>query len=548
MFAESIVWLALFAGDPQRTNGLDALVRRIPEVASPARGISDAEHTLATELQRLGAAAIPRLLPLLADPNEDVRDLVGYTLRDIEGLAEEHLDALIAAHDHGNGWIAPAIARTGSERAVTYLVKQLEQQPPARAQIEFALMLTGDKGVLEIARRLRKRRSPSDDFAESTYEVCRKLGARAEPAIDALLAVALDEESILANRVIAVVAVGNIGITARRATQPLRALADRSPEKFASAVEDALLAMRGPEAAELLVRKLEAGVDRWLLRDIALFGENARGAGPAVAKCLVHADHDVRVQAVIALGRFGDTQWIDTLIPLLRDPDDWLLVASAAEALARLHAERAVQEIENVAKTHGVWRAHAAATRALAVLRGTDSYTDDAGMERPDSAEPPPLGVLPMFSAGPDALPNAELAKLVYTCESLEYTSSGRQRVAKPQIPECGLRVTAGMLLGATRGEWGGELVLVRPNAPQQLVLDDNVIGVHRFGAHIVAVAGLAHLGMESATLYRIEPRPDGSYAAIWWKRLPSEPGISGITPTGRLFVRCRDADFVLAP
>ena len=49
-----------------------------------------------------GPAAIPYLLRLLHDKNEDVRDLASFTLRDIKGLTEEHLDALIESRRRGD--------------------------------------------------------------------------------------------------------------------------------------------------------------------------------------------------------------------------------------------------------------------------------------------------------------------------------------------------------------------------------------------------------------------------------------------------------------
>lgn len=82
------------------------------------------ELAIADELRRLGPEAIPHLLPLLRDENAAARDLAYYTLADIEGWTEEHLDALIGSYRGGDDWIPLAIAKIGTPRAANFLVEQ----------------------------------------------------------------------------------------------------------------------------------------------------------------------------------------------------------------------------------------------------------------------------------------------------------------------------------------------------------------------------------------------------------------------------------------
>lgn len=102
--------------------------------------------------------------------------------------------------------------------------------------------------------------------------------------------------------------------------------------------------------------------------------------------------------------------------------------------------------------------------------------------------------------------------------------------------------------MGATRGEWGGEVVFVPDGGSAEKTLDANIIGFHRLGKTIVAVSSLDHGMTNRGELYRIERRSDGSFSATWWKRLPGEPRQSGLRANGALFVRCSGGDVVVIP
>ena len=59
----------------------------------------------------------PYLVPLLKDENIAIRYLFAFILRDIKGLKEKDLDALLwNPNAPGNGWIAPAIAQIGTPK------------------------------------------------------------------------------------------------------------------------------------------------------------------------------------------------------------------------------------------------------------------------------------------------------------------------------------------------------------------------------------------------------------------------------------------------
>lgn len=148
MNAALIVALALASAPvPGGSTSLQQLVERIPEVVDDSGGIGTDAQELASRIQAHGAAAIPYLLPLFREESEPIRDFAGYVLRDLEGLTEEHLDALIQARLHGDGWIPPAIARIGTPRAIAFLVEDLKEEPQTQSQLTHALVIAGRKGA-----------------------------------------------------------------------------------------------------------------------------------------------------------------------------------------------------------------------------------------------------------------------------------------------------------------------------------------------------------------------------------------------------------------
>lgn len=527
---------------------LDALIARIESVADESLGVTEPERALADQLRAQRGAAIPRLLPFLSNPRHGVRKLVGYTLRDIEGLQKEHLEPLIAACRRGEGWLPPAIARIGTPRAVEFLVETLVLQPQPGSQFTYALELLGARGACALAAPLRNRVHLEPGYFECLDEVLHKLGSRAAPAVDTLLEVACDRNFELAQRQFAVSAIGKIGIAARRATPALRALARFERESFDECVEETLIAIGGPEAVEILVQRLRAHPSNSTLQDLAELGEAARSAAPLVADLLENPH--LRATAAETLGWLGDAGCASALLAKLADDDNWLVVDKTSEALGRLRARSAMSALQSVAERHWFARVRRTAAKAIEVIRGVSEY-DDASAEaewflrrdeRPDTR-----GALPALLPGPDQVSADQLARLTYPFEFRSYGADGRlQRKPKVQRAQCGLAVAGGRLLGASRGEWGGELVQVRTDGSSSMVLDDNVVGVHRTPTGIVAVAGIAHLSYNAGALYRIEAGADGTFTATWWKRLPGAPVVSGFIDDGLLFIRCLDADVVL--
>jgi hypothetical protein len=80
-------------------------------------------------------------------------------------------------------------------------------------------------------------------------------------------------------------------------------------------------------------------------------------------------------------------------------------------------------------------------------------------------------------------------------------------------------------------------------------ILDKNISGLHLFAdGRIVAVTGLAHMGMDEGTLYTIACVPAKGCSASRWKTLPGAPRSSWLLETGELLVNTTGGSVLVAP
>jgi HEAT repeat protein len=556
----------LASDEPLRSAAtLDELVDRIPAVAGGyGHGVGEAETALAKEIQKFGPVAVPRMVQLLDSEDDKARFFAGYVLRDLEGVGEEHLDAMIRAHLRGDGWIPPAIARVRSPKAISHLVEYLREHPEADTQVTWALVSAGERVAVPLAQLLTDREPIGRDLQRAMAQVFHEMGSTAAPAVPVLLGVANDAGSNPDNRIRAVGLLGAIGLTAADAVPALKKLAASEPERFMEAVQSAIIGIGTPDAAEVMVALLEADPNELLLRNLAELRENGRGAGRVVVGLLHHHDWDIRVAAARTLGYIGYVDGIEALAACLADEDDWRLVYVAAESLGRLKTSSAVPSLERTAESHWFPAVRANARKALRVIRGEEDYRSrwhrnnfpfeffeysHAGLN-PELAgdNPQKERPNPKYVEQPDTLSQAELSALDYEVEIVGLGPDGRHVSKRQSPPGCGIRCGDTYLLGGDRGEWGGELVFMDKNEKAEVLLGGNTEGIHRMPFGIVATVGLAHLTLNSGSLYLVEFAPDGKPAARRWRVLPGAPAGSGIVANGNLFVACYGGNVVVTP
>ena len=311
-----LIFLVCFAAGAQ-TSDVESVVAALKKAAKPGAGITPEEQEIAKKVESIEPKAIPYLLALLRDENEDVRDLASYTLSDIDGLTEQHLDALIESRRRGDGWIPPAIARIGTPEAVKFLIEELVRERQTQTKLTYAIGLLGEKAVPGLLAVYEADKEWDMNLENTMCSVFKELGHKATGAIDPLLKIACDERAPRARRVQAVITLGAIGLPAERAVPRLQKLPESSDVKLRTAATAAIEQIGSPEAVPLLVKKLEAKSDILVLRDIARLGARGRSAGPTLLRFLENQDWDMRVGVVRTLGYIGYDEAADDLVKML---------------------------------------------------------------------------------------------------------------------------------------------------------------------------------------------------------------------------------------
>jgi len=544
---------------------LDSLIAEMHAVTQGKdAGVDQAEEALAKKIQGFGAEAVPRMIPLLKDPDSEIRRFAGYVLRDLDGVSERELDALIQAHQNGDGWIPPAIGRIGSPKAIAYLVEDIRRHPQTHTQVVWALVKAGSKAAVPLAEIFRSKEALNIETLLAVSQVLHEMEKNAEPAGSVLMDIANDHDVVVENRILAVRAIGAIGAPAAQFVPDLKRLAASDSEHFAKPVESAIVGIGSPEAAEVFIALLKARPDELVLRDLAEIRGNGSAAGPAVVALLKHENWSVRVAAARTLGYIGYNEATSVLRECLDDPNDWRMVFVASEALGMLKDKKSLNKLAEVSKHHWFPVVRKAAGKSIQVINGSTKYQSrwhrdnfafeyfsyvNAGVDPEYAGEKTDgANLRPKFIQEEDALSKQDLMSRKYPIEIVGYDEKGRHATPRDETPGCGLRCGKGMLLGSNRGEWGGELVHMDEAGHTLMLVEKNTEGIHHMPFGIVAAVGLAHIFLNSGELYLIEFGQDGKPSAKLWKTLPGAPEKSGLLKNGNLFIECVGGSIEITP
>ncbi len=549
-----ILALILFATTTQSIAAARAevLVERLRKTAKPGNGIAEEEQKIVKKVQSAGPAAIPHLLRLLRDNNEDVRDLAAFTLSDMKGLTEEHLDALIESQRRDDGWLPFAIARIGTPRAVAFLVEELVRKRQTQNQVDGAIEWLGEKAVPDLVRICQKDEGWDDALEQTLFSVFRAIGKQGQTAIDPLLKIANDETAAPKKRWRVITVLGAIGLTAGRAVPDLVKLQQSSNEEIRAAAEFSIVNIGTAEAVPILLKQLEKTADpysrKFAVRRFAGLSTRGKSAGPSIMKHLADEDWDVRIEAALTLGCIGYDEATDDLIKLLAKADDWRLVFGAAKSLHLLKAGGALPALSQVSKNHWYPPVRAAAAEAIRAIR------DD----RTAKGEFPPRSEWSDFFDYEYA--GEKMESLEYDdAKSLRFSIAAQQnQLVAVTVQEpgkaarreqwVGVEVEDGYLAGSDHGEWGGKIGFIDRTGNPQVFATQNTEAIYKTEHGIFAVTGLAHLSMNHGLIFGLRKGADGAWMAEKWRALPGAPRFSRLLSDGRLFVSCHGGIVLVSP
>ena len=516
--------------------------------------------------------AVDALVPLLADSDEDLADLASYALRDAPAIDPVHLPKILAGMDRGLGWLAPALARIGTEAAAKVAVdRYLVSKDAPGNQESYALTLLGTRAIPFIVERARCRTPCKDDVHYLLGDALGKMGPERSQAGPALIEIASDRGAspeVARGALLMIAALGSDG----RALEP-DLLRERAAAPYlAPWIDEALVGIHSNAAGAIFAERLADRPDVIALRDLSAIGEAGRDAGPAVI-AILRTQPELRAAAAKTLGYIGYQPAVPLLIGALDDPVDARVVQASAASLARLQAAVALPDLDRTASQH--WyppvreAARTAATRIRAGSRepararggnfAMEFFSEEMGGKRlPEClkhhektiAEPAGTKLYARTSA-------SQLQRLQYPGEIVGYGANDEaeqkaagaeiirvtpdnlveHRKAIQQVPDVALRVDKGWLAGSDRGEWGGELVFIGDDGTRQRVLDGNVEDIFRLGTRLVATTGLAHMMMNNGALMELKKGADGRWVAETWRVLPGAPAASFLVAPDGLMI-----------
>ena len=325
--------------------------------------------------------------------------------------------------------------------------------------------------------------------------------------------------------------------------------------------------MKVPAAGRVLAARLRKTPDNYLLlRDLAELGTGGQPAAKQVIALLDSPDWRLRVAAARALGYFGDREAVAPLIGVLDKGEDWQLSYVTAESLGRLGDARAEGPLAALERDHWYPPVRESAGRARAMIANREHHA--SGWHPQNFAfeffdfENAGRDVKPCRAGSRSArkafLPDDDLQRaladnLAYDATIVGYVAGPggrptRRETHHRQVPGAALRVTDGWLLGGDRGEWGGELVFVDGAGRSTTLVDDNIDGLARLGARVVAIGGLAHLMGNRGLAYEAVHDAKGRWTAHPWRVLPGAPWGSALQSDGSWLIDTNSGTIVLSP
>ncbi|RTE85492.1 MULTISPECIES: HEAT repeat domain-containing protein [Gammaproteobacteria] len=527
---------------------------------------------LVTKVRTYGAEAISYLLPLLEHDDAAVRELAAYTMIDIEGLSSEHFGALREAAENEVGWIYRVLARLGTPQAIDYLVEKFRKRPSSGSALAEALRMLGAKGAISIAELLACLEQCDERLPRAVSSVFRGLNEDGSSAIPRLMEIATDERFHISSRREAISSIGEIGESSGGVVPQLIALKESTPP-FAHTIDRALIDIGVEEALPGIIHRLPSD-SYYALRDLITLGDKGYDAGPIVLNYLDDPDWDVRVIAAEALGHIGYLPAVPNLVDILSGGHDWKLDYAAILSLARLEQEQLLDELERVHNSHWYSPVREVARVSIQHIR-TGAAIDLSHWWRFGRAENSPetctgvayetieeLEGTKLYSSRDEDRKQLEILSYdievvgVGAAEGTEPNDNGIIEITPEnmveyveiieQVPNIGLKVPNGWLVGASRGEWGGEIVHVASNGDRLFLVNENVEDIFPLGDKIIATAGLAHLSSNRGMLLEIKESEDGVYSASPWRRLPGEPVSSWLIEGNKLLVNTRGAGSVV--
>ncbi len=333
-----------------------------------------------------------------------------------------------------------------------------------------------------------------------------------------------------------------------------------------------------PEAIALLEGELRAPLSGTVeFAHAAIAGRRARALTPVLLEVAASSTPEVNRAALLALGHVAgpeDAAMVQAVLhPWMRDGSHPIRALFTAIALGEMANPASEAVLLEAADAYWYPPVRIAAQEALDRIRTASDPGARIDVQRffdRVSAAPGPVECettalrsveQPQGEKLYRRTHAAQLQKLSYRADLVEeyppppplppgansdWRPSPQQFEVPQHTPDLALRVAGGWLLGANRGEWGGELIFAGDDGRRQGVLGRNVEDIYRLGPQIIALVGLAHMGSNGGVVYRLRQAGSGEWTAEPWLQLPGAPYSSWPVETGEILVNTHGGGTIL--
>lgn len=545
----------LFAEHAADDVELAALVKKVVDIARSVPGVGEEGQKLSEELQKQNPKKVClALLPLLKHPKAGVPNLASYMILDCaKGLMPSQLPVLKQGFQNGGGWLPHAIASLGTDEATEFLVKEFRKNPQTQGQVDWSLIRLGEKSVPYLLVEFEKANPEKESsYFSGVRHIFKEMKGKAETALPRLMEIAVSELINIELRKQAVLTIGHVGAPAEKLFPQLKLLAKKNPEMFAEVVKEAIMASDTTSTAEIMVEKVNAETDPYMIRDIALLGVKAKAQGSAVMKWLESPLWESRVMAARTLGAIGYQDGRQSLEKLLETQEDWRLAYVATKSLVDLKVKESIPALKKASKDHWFPIVRDSAVQAIGALnegselqennkRNAGDLMDYVFVDRDQFSidQARLIGV----TGGKKQLwrsDNFSFFKKEYPEIAKEYVrlrdwngsnKQGFGRVITKQLD-------GGLLIGVSAGEWVGGLHFSPRQGPQRMMLKENIFGIEKWKREVVVVSGMLHMGMNEGMAHRMI-KIDGEWTLVPWFVLPGCPSQTWVTETNQLVIVC---------
>lgn len=527
---------------------------------------------LVEHIATLGDSAAPGLVALLGATERDTANLAARALGEMESIDPALLPDIIAALDLELDQLPAALVRIGTSEAAAEAVQRLFDASESELGDERWTHLVSRFGDQAIPLLMASLDCESACARKRSFEVAAVLRQMDEPTrATAVAAVqrALEEHALDRERLLGaielVTAIGRPAISLESTLMNLRGAFAEQPW----AISEALQAIGSEFAALGLSEALDSAPSSIQLRDVAELGAAAAYAEPSVIRVLANPDPELQTAAARALGFMGSRAAVQPLIMAMEKQGFPVLNAVAAESLGRLGEVDASSALRRLGARHWHPRVRQAAQQALAHVESGDPYVAgwDAGnfaieffeFHQPRTQTPncerPAIARRPESASLKRDVDNhaAWLSQQAYSLalfeadeEASDAAPPSADHLIEAHMPHVALRVAGGWLLGADRGEWGGELVYASDDGRKQRVLDGNIEDVYSLGGQLIALGGIAHMLSNEGVVYRLRESVRGEWTAEPWLQLPGAPFSSWPVDTGEILVNTHGGGTIL--